>query len=71
MVDMHSWQQVVMEGKIEGKPKKQCKNCGMYDDCFTEECCQRLVTDEERGKVKESLLDYKQGKWKTYAKITW
>ena len=46
---------------------KMCKNCEVpFYGPHTEECCQRPLTDWEQSRLRQKLLDYKEGKWRNY-----
>jgi hypothetical protein len=51
--------------------KNECAVCGGVDKSLPEDCPGRLLTIEEKAKITEHFLDYKRGKWQTYAHMDW
>lgn len=46
-----------------------CVRCGLPADILTLECCGRQVTTEEKTRIRLGMLDFSDGRWKTYVSL--
>lgn len=46
-----------------------CKTCGLAVDILTVDCPGRVVTTEERTKIRLGMLDFSMNKWRTYVSL--
>lgn len=67
-MEMHVWEQVAK--MVAGEPNlRRCKKCGVDERYPTQECCKRPLTELEKDKVSNQMLDYKNGRFRDYHRV--